>query len=70
MRVLNVYPLDTVFEIELRRSDAQKIVKALDLAKIEYDGNNLEEKESVQYVNEVLYPTLVRLIEETKHGNG
>lgn len=70
MKLLNVYTKDTCLEFEFMRSEVQKIVTALKNAQLDYDGTNQEEKEAVVYVTDVLYPTLVRILEDVKDGPG
>lgn len=66
MKVLRVYPagihVDTTFTLE----QLKQIKKGLDLANIDYDGKNVEEKEAVFYLTKEFYTVIKGLIEEVE----
>jgi hypothetical protein len=70
MKLINVYTKDTCLEFEMMRSEVQKVVTALQNAKLEYDGNKPEEKEAVEYVSGTFFPMLSRILEDVKDGPG
>lgn len=66
MRLLNAYPADFVFEIELRKPEVEKLVKALDRAEIAYKGDDPAEKEAVEFLTQIFYPALTGFLEVSK----
>jgi hypothetical protein len=53
-----------IFEVPF--SELEKIGTALSKGKFEYDGNNIEEKEAVNYLTNEFYPFIMELLESMK----
>ena len=69
MRILDVYPKDTVVLMEISLTNLEQLVKFLDRCRMEYDGEKEPEmKEAVGYVNDVFFKQLYDLLLETKPG--
>ncbi len=70
MEIINVYPKDVYVAIEFSIDEIKKFVKTLDIARIDFDGNNVEEREAVSFVVDKMYPNFKMIIEETEKKNG
>ena len=50
--------------MEMRFEDILKLRKALEMAKVDYDGEKPEEKEAAEYLEKHFYPSLVEVIKK------
>lgn len=73
MRIIDVEYRDFYYIVDFSRKDMQHLKNILDHTDIKYDGEKEPEMvEAVKYLNEKLYPTIKKVIEETegKPDNG
>ena len=59
--------------LEIPFSELEKVVTALSIAEINYNGDNDEEKEAVNYLTNIFYPFILDIVEGVKgkdHGDG
>ena len=69
MRILDVYQKDTFVMIEMSLDHIEQLVEFLDHCQMTYNGEKEPEMKKVEkYVNDVLFKTLVDLLEEAKPG--
>lgn len=61
--VKNIYPVEVMADISIRRSDLKKLLVALDNAEIDA-GSNSESAEAERYVREDFFPWLSQLLDE------
>ena len=69
IRLLETQVREVHMIFEIPYSDLLKIKTALDLARINYDGDNVEEREAVNYLTKEFYPFILDLVESVK-GKG
>jgi|GEM_PF-1908643 len=67
-KVIDVRPKDVYATVEFSIAELAKLRKALDLSTINYDGKTPEEKEAVEYLQDVFYPFIDHFLEDMKHG--
>lgn len=69
MKIIKVAPKDIYVTFEIGLEDLKKIVTALDLAKINYDGkSNPEDAMAVIYLTKEFYPAIREVIEDLERG--
>ena len=66
MRLLQIEAKEINIIFEEKFSNLEKLVLALDMAKIEYDGTTSEETEAANYLTKEFYPFIKEIIEKIK----
>ena len=67
MKVLDVYPKETVIVMEVSLTHVEQIVKFLDKCVMEYDGEKEPEmKEAAEYVDGIFFKALYDLVKQLK----
>lgn len=66
MQLIGVEAKDITVIIEETLTGLEMIKLALDLSKIEYNGDNEKERESVIYLTKTIYPFIIDTIEKVK----
>lgn len=67
MRLIDIEHRDLYYIVDFSREDMLHLKKILEHTNIEYDGEKEPEMvEAVNYLNDKLYPTIKKLVEETE----
>lgn len=66
IRLLDVIHKDIYVIYEISFTGLEKVKKALDLCKIEYDGSNLKDREAIEFLTKEFYSVIAETIERIK----
>jgi len=67
MKVLSIESRDIHVTFELPIAEIEKLLIALGLSKIEYDGKDKTETEAAMYLEKTFFPELARIMQEMKN---
>lgn len=69
MKIIAIQPKDIHITFEISLEDAERLIRILRLAKVEYDGNDPEQVKAADYLENKFCKTLHHVVEDLKSGS-
>jgi hypothetical protein len=71
LKILSIAPKDIYVAMEMSLADLKMIIRALDLAKIDYDGESKpEDKIAVMFLTKEFYPSIKEVVTDLEERGG
>jgi len=64
IKLIEIQPRDVYCLLEIRFEDLLKVKKALEMAKIDYNGDIKEEAEAARYLEDSFFPSINEVIRQ------